>query len=66
MQNDKAIALDPKLAGAYLWRGLAHYAQGNVAGAIADLERAADFFLQQGRTVEQQKVLKMIEEIRRQ
>ena len=45
---NKALKLNPNLAEAYGNRGLAEYALGNKRSAVADLQKAASIFHQQG------------------
>jgi len=62
--SKQALANNPNDADAYLNQGVARSLSGDKQGAIADLQKAADLFQQQGRTQDSQKVLAILTEIR--
>jgi tetratricopeptide (TPR) repeat protein len=57
---DRAIAIKPNYALAYLNRGIAHERAGNRAKAIADLQLAAKLFKASGDLNKYQSALEMI------
>jgi tetratricopeptide (TPR) repeat protein len=59
----QAISINPEYAKAYGNRGAARYRLGDKAGAIADLQTAAELFKAQGQMADYQKVLEMIKQI---
>ncbi|MER3493461.1 MAG: hypothetical protein C4323_14700, partial [Mastigocladus sp. ERB_26_2] len=55
-----ALKINPNYADAYYNRGIARYNLGDNQGAIADLQKAAELFRQQGNTQLYQKALELI------
>ncbi|PLZ90022.1 hypothetical protein CEN44_11785 [Fischerella muscicola CCMEE 5323] len=60
---NSAIKINPNFAQVYYNRGLARIVTGDKQGGIADLQKTAQLFQQQGRTADYQKALKLIQEL---
>ncbi|WP_322746360.1 tetratricopeptide repeat protein [Nostoc sp. LEGE 12450] len=60
---NKAIKINPNFAPAYTGRGVARYRLGDKQGAIADLEKAANLNLEQGKTDDYQQLLELIKKL---
>jgi tetratricopeptide (TPR) repeat protein len=60
---NSAIKINPNYAQAYLNRGVARSELGDKQGGIADLQKAAELFQQQGNTELHQKVLEFIRKL---
>ena len=60
---DRALAIDPEYSDIYEDRGLARAALGNKKAALADLQKAAETFKQQGNVISQKRIEKEIEKL---
>lgn len=60
----KVIQINPNDADAYLNRGVARALLKDKQGTIADLQKAAQMYQQQGRQAEAQELLKLIAKVR--
>ncbi|MBE9182273.1 tetratricopeptide repeat protein [Oculatella sp. LEGE 06141] len=61
---NQALHLDPDDAEAHGHRCVAHYRLGDLPGAIADCQRAATLYLNQGKLKEHQYSLNMLQRLR--
>ncbi|MGB3757800.1 MAG: tetratricopeptide repeat protein [Rivularia sp. (in: cyanobacteria)] len=61
---NKAIQINPNYANAYNNRGVARASLKDKQGVIADFQKAAQLYQQQGRRAEAQKLLNIIAEVK--
>ncbi|MBG1259638.1 tetratricopeptide repeat protein [Nostoc sp. BAE] len=57
---NQAIKINPNLAEAYYNRGSVRFNLGDKQGAIADLQKAADLFQQEGKTQDYQDAIAIV------
>ncbi|MEH2333427.1 tetratricopeptide repeat protein [Nostoc sp.] len=62
----QVIRLNPSNAQAYVNRGVAQYRLGYHLGAIADLQKASEYFENQGKKVAYEKTLDFLKNLRQQ
>jgi tetratricopeptide (TPR) repeat protein len=62
----QVIRLNPSNAQAYVNRGVAHYRLGYHLGAISDLQKASEYFDNQGERVAYEKTLDLLNNLRQQ
>ena len=60
----QVIRLNPSNAQAYVNRGVAHYRLGYHLEAIADLQKASEYFENQGKRVAYEKTLDLLKNLR--
>ncbi|WP_193199446.1 tetratricopeptide repeat-containing serine protease family protein [Nostoc sp. MG11] len=62
---NQALRINPNFAPAYTGRGIARFQLGDKQGAITDLQKAANLFLEQGKTDDYQQLLELIKKLKK-